>query len=239
MSDNQEKSADTQQAVDTLFEGLGEDIEKLRPHKRGLLARLRSYFFTGIVVATPIGVTIILIVFLVDFVDAYVMPLVPERYNPETYLRFGLPGLGLLLAVLSLTLLGALTANFAGRTLLTYGERAIDRMPVVRIVYNGIKQIFETVISQRTSFRQVGLIEWPRKGVWVIVFVAKQTEGEIPHKIGEEVISVFMPRAPNPTAGYLLFVPKRDVILLDMTLEEAAKMMISGGLVNPKFLPRQ
>jgi uncharacterized membrane protein len=200
----------------------------------GFMTRLRNYFFTGLVVAAPIGLTIWIVRWFIDLVDTWFTPLIPARYQPDNYLPFDLPGLGLLIAFVLLTLLGALTANFFGRAVLTFGERIVSRMPVVRSIYGALKQIFETVVSQSAaSFREVGLIEYPRKGIYCIVFITTQTKGEIVHKTGEELISVFLPTTPNPTSGFLLFVPRQDVHVLDMTIEEGAKLIISAGLVEP------
>ncbi len=200
----------------------------------GFMTRLRNYFLTGLVVAAPIGLTIWIVRWFIDLVDTWFTPLIPQQYQPDNYLPFDIPGLGLLIAFVLLTLLGALTANFFGRTVLNFGERLVARMPVVRSIYGALKQIFETVISQSAaSFREVGLIEYPRKGLFCIVFITTQTKGEIVDKAGHELISVFLPTTPNPTSGFLLFVPKQDVQILDMTIEEGAKLIISAGLVEP------
>lgn len=202
--------------------------------KAGLGARLRTYFLTGLVIAAPIGITVYLIGWFIELVDYWFTPLIPTGYHPDNYLPFSIPGLGLLIAFVVLTLLGALTANFLGRRILAFGERLVDRTPVVRNIYNAIKQIFETVISQSSaSFKEVGLIEYPRKGLYALVFVTTQTRGEIKQKAGQDMVSVFLPTTPNPTSGFLLFVPRADIQILDMTVEEAAKLVISAGLVEP------
>ncbi|MBO6905940.1 MAG: DUF502 domain-containing protein, partial [Parvibaculum sp.] len=145
----------------------------------GFMTRVRNYFLTGLVVAAPIGLTIWITRWFIDLVDTWFTPLIPERYQPDVYLPFDIPGLGLIIAFVLLTLLGALTANFFGRTVLNFGERLVARMPVVRSIYGALKQIFETVISQsNASFREVGLIEYPRKGIYCIVFITTQTKGE-------------------------------------------------------------
>ena len=206
-----------------------------KPVKMGVFARLRAYFLTGLVVAAPISITIYLTWWFVTFFDVWLKPLVPAVYNPDTYLPFSVPGVGLVFAFIALTFLGALTANLFGRTIVAYGEQMFNRMPVVRNVYRALKQIFETALSQSSSsFQDVGLIEYPRKGLFAIVFVSTDTGGEITEKSGEpEMLSVFLPTTPNPTSGYLLFVPKRDIILLDMSVEDGAKLVISAGLVSP------
>lgn len=197
---------------------------------------LRASFLTGLVVAAPIGITLYLTVTFINFVDRIVEQVIPPRYNPETYLPFSIPGLGVLIVVVAITLLGALTANLFGHAILNYMGRVINRLPVVNTIYGALKQIFETVLSQsHKSFQQVGLIQYPREGLWAICFVATGTRGEIMHRTGEDMVSVFLPTTPNPTSGFLLFVPKRDIVILDMTVEEGAKLVISGGLVEPDF----
>lgn len=202
--------------------------------KRSFSARLRTYFLTGIVVAAPISITIYLTWLFVVTVDRRITPLIPAKYNPETYLPFGIPGLGVIVITLFLILLGMITANFFGRSLIKMGERIVDNLPVVRTVYGTLKQIFETVISQSSmSFRDVVLVEYPRKGLYAIAFVTAPTQGEIARRQDEEMVNVFLPTTPNPTSGFLLFVPKKDVTYLDMTVEEGVKYVISAGLVTP------
>ena len=205
------------------------------PGKRpSFSARLRNWFLTGIVVAAPIGITILIVKWFVELVDRWFTPLIPVAYRPETYLPFSIPGLGLLVAAGLLTLLGLLTANFVGRRFLRIGEAFVDRMPVVRNLYGALKQIFETVMAQsQTSFRDVALIEYPRKGVYSIAFVTGESKNEIASRVGMPLVSVFLPTTPNPTSGFLLYVPREDITLLDMTIEEAAKLIVSAGLVEP------
>ncbi len=201
-------------------------------------ARLRNYFLTGLIIVGPVGITLYVFWWFVNQVDAWVKPLVPTAYLPETYLPFTVPGVGLIFSIVVLMVVGALTANLFGRTLVSYGEMMLGRMPVVRGVYRALKQIFETVLSQsNNSFQQVGLVEYPRRGIYAIVFVSTPTTGEVDHKVlkGEPILSVFLPTTPNPTSGYLLFVPEKDVIILDMSVEEGAKLVISAGLVVPAY----
>lgn len=227
------KNKENRRHGSNLTEFIGGDA---KPVKIGVLARLRAYFLTGLVVAAPISITIYLTWIFVSYVDSWIKPFVPAVYNPDTYLPFSVPGVGLVFAFVGLTFLGALTANLFGRTIVAYGEQMFSRMPVVRNIYRALKQIFETALSQSSSsFQDVGLIEYPRKGLYAIVFVSTTTSGEILDKSGErDMISVFLPTTPNPTSGYLLFVPKRDVMLLDMSVEDGAKLVISAGLVAPK-----
>lgn len=204
-------------------------------------ARLRNYFLTGLIIVGPVGITLYFLWWFVTLVDAWVKPWVPTIYLPETYLPFSVPGIGLMFSIAGLMFIGALTANLFGRTLISYGEMMLDRMPVVRNIYRALKQIFETVLSQSsTSFQKVGVIEYPRKGLFAIVFVSTTTKGEIDRKIrdGETLLSVFLPTTPNPTSGFLLFVPEQDVTVLDMSVEEAAKLVISAGLVVPDHQAR-
>ena len=198
--------------------------------------RLRNYFLTGIVVAAPIGITIYITWAFVQWVDSRVKPLIPHVYNPDNYLPFSVPGVGLLFAILILTLLGFLTASIVGRTVVSYGETLLDRMPLVRNLYRGLKQLFQTALSQTSrSFQKVALVEYPTKGVWRVGFVATRGKGEIAGKFPDkDLMAVFIPNTPNVTAGFLVFVPRRDAVILDMSVEEAAKMIISAGLVAPE-----
>lgn len=200
-------------------------------------AQLRNSFLTGLIIVGPIGITLYMVYTFVNFIDSWVKPYVPQVYNPETYLPFSIPGLGLIFAILGIMFIGALTANLFGRSLVNYGESVLDRMPVVRNLYRALKQIFETVLSQSSnSFQNVGLIEYPRKGLFALVFVSTETKGELKSRFGggEKWLSVFLPTTPNPTSGYLLFLPERDVTILDMSVEEGAKLVISAGLVVPE-----
>ena len=204
------------------------------PARISLSARLRAYFLAGVIVTAPIGITVLLIWQFITFLDSQVGSLLPDRYNPELYLPFSVPGLGLLITIAFLTLVGFLAAGLAGRTLVRIGERLLSRMPVVRSVYGTLKQIFETVLAQSSrSFREVVLVEYPRRGIGAIGFVTGPTQGEIQMRSGEELVNVFLPTTPNPTSGFLLFVPKRDLVHLDMTIEEGIKLVISGGIVAP------
>lgn len=209
-----------------------------KPVRLGLTTRLRNYFFTGLVVTAPIAITIYLTWSFINLIDKWVKPLVPARYNPDTYLPFSVPGGGLVFAILGITLLGFLTANLFGRTIVAYGEMIVHRTPLISSVYKALKQIFETVLNQdQTSFDRVGIIEYPRRGLYAAAFVATATKGEVGAKLrpNGDHLSVFLPTTPNPTSGFLLFVPKEDVMLLDMTVEDGAKMVISAGLVVPEY----
>ncbi|HUS53922.1 MAG TPA: DUF502 domain-containing protein [Thermohalobaculum sp.] len=201
----------------------------------GVWAGMRANFLTGLIVVAPIVLTLYLTWNFITFVDAKVVPLVPAPYNPRTYIDADIPGFGLVIFLIFTTMVGYFAKRVFGKQLIRLGESIVSRMPVVRSIYNALKQIVETVLSQtKSSFRQACMVEYPRKGLWAIAFIATDTKGEIKEKQGgEEMVSVFLPTTPNPTSGFLLFVPKKDVILLDMTIEEAAKLVISAGLVVP------
>jgi uncharacterized membrane protein len=200
----------------------------------GLVLRLRAYFFAGILITAPISITVYLAWALIHWVDGAVIPLIPANYNPEAYLPFSVPGIGLLILLVGLTLIGALTANLVGRMLVRGSDRLLNRTPVVRGVYNALKQIFETVLSQKSqAFREVVLVEYPRKGVWALGFITGTPEGEIQDLGGGALASVFVPTTPNPTSGFLLFLPDRELVRLGMTVEEGIKMVVSGGIVSP------
>lgn len=204
------------------------------------MKRLRTYFLTGIIVAGPLGITAFLTWSFVGWVDGLVKPFLPAAYNLDTYVHFSVPGFGLLVALAGLTLLGFLAANIFGRTLLGFGEHLLGRMPLVRNLYRGLKQIFETVLTESgTSFQRAGLIEYPRRGLWSIVFISATAKGEVAEKVpgDEDSMSVFLPTTPNPTSGFLLYVKRSDIILLDMSVEDAAKLVISAGLVAPPPRP--
>ena len=206
----------------------------IAPVEVGFLHRLRTYLLTGIVVTAPIGITIFIAWKFIGLVDGWVTPLIPAQYNPGTYLPFDVPGLGLVVAIVALTLVGALTASFAGRILVRFGERLVARMPVIRAVYGALKQIFETVLAQSSkSFREVVLVEYPRRGIWAIAFVTGHTEGEVQNLTEDDLVNIFLPTTPNPTSGFLLFVPRRALVTLGMSVEEGIKLVISGGIVTP------
>lgn len=212
------------------------DLTPKRRRSRTMM-RLQGYFLAGLVIAAPLVLTITISWWFVQWIDNLVDPFIPPFSRPDSYLRFSIPGFGLVVAIIFITLLGFLARNYVGNRLVTYGERALGRMPIVRGLYRGLKQIFETVISTRAkAFQTVGLIEYPRKGTWAVVFLAGDTKGEIDHHLNETV-AVFLPTTPNPTSGFLLFVKRSEVTILDMSLEDAAKLVISGGLVTPEFKP--
>jgi uncharacterized membrane protein len=202
----------------------------------GLMGRFRNYFLTGLVVAGPIAITFYLTWWFVTWVDGLVRPFVPIAYRPETYLPFGLPGSGLIVAVVALTLLGFLTANLIGRSLVDLGERILGRIPAVRAIYRGLKQIFETLFSgQGSSLRRVGLVEFPSPGMWSIVLISQSPSNEVARSLPgqEEHVSVFLPCSPNPTTGFFFYVPRSKVVEVEMTAEDAATLIMSAGVVQP------
>jgi uncharacterized membrane protein len=207
------------------------------PLHRSLSQRLRSWFFTGLVVFGPVAVTAYIAWFVIDTVDGWVKPWLPKSLSPDSYLPFHVPGFGVLIALVGLTLLGFLTANIIGRTLVNFSEAMLDRMPLVRGVYKGLKQVFETVFSQSGSqFRKVGLVEFPGKGSWSIVFVSSEPGSVVSSALpgDKPMISVFLPCTPNPTTGFFFYVAAEDVIELPISADEAAKLIMSAGLIQPE-----
>lgn len=205
-------------------------------YHHGMGARIRNYFLTGLVVAGPLAITVWLTWSFITWVDDLVRPFIPVAYRPETYLPGKIPGSGLVIAFVALTLLGFLTANFVGRKLVEAGERLLDRMPLVRSIYKGLKQVFETLFSESgSSFRTVGLIEFPSPGMWSLVFLSQPPSGEITGRLPlqDAYVSAFMPCTPNPTTGFFFYVPKRGVIELDIPVEAAAKLIMTAGLIQP------
>lgn len=205
------------------------------PRKTGFWARMRGNFFAGLIIVLPVALTIYFVWIFIGFVDQRVLPLVPERFNPLSYVNINIPGVGVIVFLIFTTIVGGLAKGLFGRQLLRWIESILERTPVVRPLYNGLKQIIETVFNNSSqSFEKACLIEYPRKGIWAVGFISTDTRGEVLEKSGQdEMLSVFVPTTPNPTSGFLLFFPKKDVILLDMEVEDAAKLIISAGLVVP------
>lgn len=213
-----------------------ETAEAPRPHRPGTLARLRGNFLTGLVIIAPIGLTLYLVWWAAGLIDGWVLPWVPQQYQPSQYIGFDVRGIGVLIFLVFTVLVGWIGKGLIGRSFIHWGERLVDRMPVVRSLYSGLKQIAETVLSQSDkNFEKACLVEYPRRGIWAIAFVSTEAKRELRAKVpvDERILSVFLPTTPNPTSGFLLFVPAKDVILLDMTVEDAAKLVISAGLVYP------
>jgi uncharacterized membrane protein len=208
--------------------------KKPRAFQMSLGAKLRTYFFAGILITAPVSLTIYLAWLFITFVDERVFSVIPQQYNPETYLPFSIPGIGLLLALIGLTLIGALTAGILGRAVNHLFEGVLNRLPVIRSLYGAIKQIMETVLANKSAaFRECVLIEYPRKGIWTLGFITGATKGEVQDLSSEQLINVFVPTTPNPTSGFLLFVPERDIVRLKMRTEDGLKLVVSGGIVTP------
>lgn len=216
------------------------------PRFGGIFGGLRNNFLAGVIVIAPIGLTVWLIWTVVGWVDAAVWPFVPDYYQPnallnrwlgltgEDQIRINVRGLGVVVFLIFTILVGWIAKGVVGRGLLRWGESMVSRMPVVRSIYNGAKQIAETIFAQQEqSFEKACLIEYPRKGTWAVGFVSTKAKGEITSATGRELLSVFLPTTPNPTSGFLLYVPVEDVTILDMSVEDAAKLVISAGLVYP------
>jgi len=219
------------------------DTDHPKP-RRARFAGLRNSFLAGLVIIAPIGLTVWLIWAVIGWVDGFVLPFVPFAYQPENILRtlFGIDkvlnirGVGVVVFLLFTIMVGWIAKGLIGRSLLAWGEQLVDRMPVVRSIYNGLKQIAETVFAQsETSFEKACLVEYPRKGIWAIAFISTNAKGEVQDRIpvDDQLVSVFLPTTPNPTSGFLLFVPKGDIIELKMSVEDCAKLVISAGLVYP------
>ena len=203
---------------------------------RGLFAGLRASFLTGLVVIAPVGLTLWLIWSVVGWIDGLVLPLVPSTIQPEHYIGINLRGVGVIIFLIFTIVVGWVAKGLIGRSMIHFAEGLVNRMPVVRSIYSGIKQISETVFAQsEKSFEKACLIQYPRKGIWAIGFVSTTAKGEVAARADTsgQLVGVFLPTTPNPTSGFLLFVPEEDLIELDMSVEEAAKLVISAGLVYP------
>ncbi|MGJ8545620.1 MAG: DUF502 domain-containing protein [Sulfitobacter sp.] len=225
------------------------DPEINQPPRRGLIARLRASFLTGLVVIAPVGLTIWLIWTVIGWIDGWVLPFVPKAYHPDRLIQdllgldplsqINVKGLGVVIFLVFTVIVGWLAKGIIGRSMIRFAESLVERTPVVRTIYSGIKQISETIFAQsERSFEHACLIEYPRRGIWAIGFVSTDAKGEIARKSDPsgQMMSVFLPTTPNPTSGFLLFLPTADVILLDMSVEDAAKLVISAGLVYPNGL---
>lgn len=202
--------------------------------KATLFGSIRAYFITGIVVTAPITITLYLTWVFITFVDRNVEDLIPEIYNPNQYLPFSVPGLGLLVAAVFFIAVGWLARNFLGKLIIRIYEYVLHRMPVVSTLYGAFKQIFETIsASQSQAFREVVLLEYPRRGVYSVGFVTGTTKGEVARATEQDTVNVFVPTTPNPTSGYLLFVPKEELHYLNLTIEEGVKLVVSAGIITP------
>jgi uncharacterized membrane protein len=204
-------------------------MARLKRRSISVIARLRNYFFTGIVVLVPIGITLYLIKFLIGISSK----LIPDEINPNSYLPYSIPGLEIILSVIFITFIGGLSLSFIGKKILQLVNDLFKRIPILRTIYFAIVQMTETFTPKRKSKKSVVLIEYPRKGSWAVAFVTKENQGEISKKTNKDLVNVFVPTTPNPTSGFLLMFPKDEVIYLDMTFEEASKFIVSAGTSNP------
>lgn len=203
-----------------------------------VFSRLRAWFLTGLLVTSPVLLTVYIIWLFVDIIDGWVADLMPPAFRDTIYTS--IPGVGLIIGVVAITVIGAIAAGFFGRWLIRMGENILNRMPIVSTIYGASKQILETVLtSQSDAFRDVVLVEYPRKDLWVIGFVTGATKGEVSTTIADDTVNVFVPTTPNPTSGFLLFCPKSDLKYLDMNVEEAVKLVVSGGIVTPPHKPKK
>jgi uncharacterized membrane protein len=210
-----------------------------QPPRASLFSRMRRYFFTGLIIIAPAVIAIWATIWFIDIFDRNIKPLIPLGWNPDDYLPFRIPGTGLLFALLGITMAGALAANFVGKTLFGWWDGLLNRTPIVRSIYKSAKQIFETVFSEKgTSFRYVCLVEWPRVGVWTIAFVSREIDGAmVGLEKGRRMYACYVATTPNPTGGYLFFADQSSVRILDMTVDEGLKLLLSMGLVFPDDEP--
>jgi len=205
---------------------------KNKTPKRTLISRIRTYFLTGVVVLIPIGITIYLTVLIMSVSPS----LIPASINPNKYLPFNIPGLEFLIAFIIITFVGMVSLTFIGKTLLNFGQRILNKIPILRTIYNGLGQLTKNFTSSNNKSKKIVLLEYPRKGVWSVGFATGNNKGEILNKVGrgKKLINVFVPTTPNPTSGFLLMVPKKDLIFLDMNFEDASKFIMSAGSINPR-----
>ena len=205
-------------------------MRKIKKKKSSILAKLRNYFFTGIIVLIPLGFTLYLTIFLISISSR----LVPDDINPNNYLPFSIPGLEIIVSILFITLIGGLSLSFIGKKILIFINDLLKKIPFLRTIYSAIGQMTETFTARKKSKKSVVLVEYPRKGTWAVGFATKDNKGEITKKTNKKLVNVFVPTTPNPTSGFLLMFPKDEIIFLDMSFEEASKFIVSAGTSNPK-----
>ncbi len=198
-----------------------------------LRTSLKNYFLTGLLVILPIFITVYVILFLIRIMDA-ILKYIPAKYLPETYLHIHIPGLGLILVVILVFVVGLLARNIVGRRIVRFGENLVDRIPLVRVLYAGVKQLLEPLFLQKTdAFKRVALLEYPRRGAYVLGFITGESKGEVQSKTSKNMVNIFVPTTPNPTSGFYILIPDDELILLNMSVEDAFKLIISGGIVSP------
>ncbi len=196
--------------------------------KRSIIKTLRNYFITGTIVLIPIGITFYLSIFFVKFVSK----LLPGKINPNSYLSFNIPGIEILITIIIITIIGGISLSFIGKKILEYFNNVLKRIPILRTIYSAVGQLTESFTQSKNSRKSVVLVEYPRKGIWAVGFATKDNRGEISKKTNEELVNVFIPTTPNPTSGFLLMFPKKDLIYLDMSFEEASRFIVSAGTSN-------
>ena len=196
--------------------------------KKSLIRTLRNYFITGAIVLIPIGITIYLSIFLIKFSSR----LLPGKINPNNYLPFDIPGIEILITIIFITIVGGISLSFIGKKILEIFNNILKRIPILRTIYSAVGQLTESFAQTKGTKKSVVLIEYPRKGLWAVGFATKDNEGEISKKTNEQLVNVFVPTTPNPTSGFLLMVPKKDIVYLDMSFEEASKFIVSAGTSN-------
>ena len=203
-------------------------------------SKLRAYLFSGILVTAPVAITFYMAYKFIFWVDRLVNQMLPPQYQFDNVFPYAIPGLGLLVLIVFLIIVGMFTAGFLGGFLVRLGEWIVNKVPLISSVYSLLKQVFETIFSNKTqAFSKVVMLEYPRKGIWILGFVSAELKGEVRGHFQEEMLNIFIPTTPNPTSGFLIFVPKKDTIELKMTVEEGIKFVISGGLVEPENMPRK
>ena len=205
-------------------------MARLKRRSISIVAKLRNYFITGIVVLVPIGITF----YLIKFFMSISPKLIPSNINPNNYLPFSIPGLEIFLSIIFITLIGGLSLSFIGKKVLQLFNDLLKKIPILRTIYSAIGQMAETLAPKRKSKKSVVLVEYPRKGSWAVGFATKDNKGEISKRINKKLVNVFVPTTPNPTSGFLLMFPKDEIIYLDMNFEEASKFIISAGTSDPK-----
>lgn len=216
------------------------NIKKIRLEKEKdafmkLGGKLRAYFFTGILVTAPVMITFYVAYKVIVFIDVSVNKILPPQFKPDNFMPITIPGLGIIILVVVLVLIGMFAAGFMGKFFLRLGEWIVYKMPVISSVYSVLKQVFETFLSNKSdAFKKVVLLEYPRKGIWILGFVSADTDGEVKNILKQPMVNVFIPTTPNPTSGFLIFVPKSDVVELEMRVEDGIKFVISGGIVSPE-----
>jgi uncharacterized membrane protein len=206
------------------------------PPSKSMFGRLRTYFFTGLIIIAPVAITVWATVWFIGVFDNWVKPFIPYVYNPDNYLPFKVPGTGLVFALLIITLVGFFGANLVGRTIIGFWDSLVSRAPIVRSIYKGSKQLFETMFSEKgASFQKVCLVEWPRRDAWSVAFISREIDsGQIGMAAGKKMYAVYVSTTPNPTSGYVFFVEESEVKILEMSVEDGLKLVISMGLVFPE-----